>query len=48
MIYVILIRMNLLDASIEVSLAGNYPTIEFAVTAGVLNPKREKIYPVPV
>jgi hypothetical protein len=33
--------MNLLDASIEVSLAPGYPTLEFAASGGVLNPKRE-------
>jgi hypothetical protein len=34
-------EMNLLDASIEVSLAQGYPTVEFAASGGVLNPKRE-------
>ena len=34
-------EMNLLEASIEVSLAPCYPTLEFATSGGVLNPKRE-------
>jgi hypothetical protein len=33
--------MNLFDASVQVSLAPGYPTIEFAASGGVLNPKRE-------
>ena len=33
--------MNLLDASIEVSSVPSYPTMEFAASGGVLNPKRE-------
>jgi hypothetical protein len=36
-----LCRLNFLDASIEVSLAPGYPTLEFAASGGVLNPKRE-------
>jgi len=34
-------KMNLLDASIEVSLLQRYRTKEFAASGGVLNPKRE-------
>jgi hypothetical protein len=34
-------KMNLLDASIEVSLAQGYQPMEFAASGGVLNPKRE-------
>ena len=34
-------KMNLLDASIEVSLTPDYSTIAFAASGGVLNPKRE-------
>jgi hypothetical protein len=34
-------EMNLLAASIEVSLAPGYPTLEFAASGGVLNSKRE-------
>jgi len=34
-------KMNLLDASIEVSLVPDYPTMEFAASGGVVN------YPVP-
>jgi hypothetical protein len=30
--------MNLLDATIEVSSAPDYPTLEFAASGGVLNP----------